>query len=133
MLLFGTKRKLSTAFYPQTNSKIKRQNSIIKTYLQAFLNWEQNDQAKLLPIVKFAYNNAKNMTTDHISFEFNCNYHLFISFEDETNPCLKFRSANKLAKELRNLILIYQQILLHTQKLQKHAYDKGRYKKRQRI
>ena len=37
------KRKLSTAFYPQTNGQTKRQNSMMKVYLQAFINFKQND------------------------------------------------------------------------------------------
>ncbi len=34
----GIKRKLSTAFYPQTDGQTKRQNSIMKAYLKAFVN-----------------------------------------------------------------------------------------------
>ena len=39
----GIKRRLSTAFYPQTNSQTKRQNSTMEVYLQAFVNFKQND------------------------------------------------------------------------------------------
>ncbi len=53
------KRKLSTAFHLQTNSLTERQNSTIKAYLRILINWEQDDWAKLLPIVEFTYNNAK--------------------------------------------------------------------------
>lgn len=34
------KKKLSTAFYPQTDAQTKRQNSTIEVYLRAFVNWE---------------------------------------------------------------------------------------------
>ena len=37
------KQKLSTAFHPQTDGQTKRQNSIIKAYLGAFINFEQNN------------------------------------------------------------------------------------------
>ena len=37
------KKRLSTAFYPQTDSQIKRQNSTMEAYLRVFVNWEQND------------------------------------------------------------------------------------------
>lgn len=34
------KQKLSTVFYLQIDSQIKKQNSIIKTYFQAFVNYK---------------------------------------------------------------------------------------------
>ena len=37
---FDIKSKLSTAFYPQTNGQTKHQNSTIKAYLQAFVNFK---------------------------------------------------------------------------------------------
>ena len=40
---FGIKWRLSIAFYPQIDGRTERQNSIIKAYFQAFINFEQND------------------------------------------------------------------------------------------
>ena len=40
---FGIKQRLSTTFYPQTNGKTVRHNSTMEAYLQAFVNFEQND------------------------------------------------------------------------------------------
>ncbi len=39
----GIKKKLSTAFYPQTDIQTKRQNSTMKAYLRAFIHLEQDD------------------------------------------------------------------------------------------
>ena len=36
----GIKWRLSTAFHPQTDNQIKRQNSTMEAYLQAFVNFE---------------------------------------------------------------------------------------------
>ena len=36
----GVKRRLSTAFHPQTDSQTQRQNSTIKTYLRVFVNFK---------------------------------------------------------------------------------------------
>ena len=62
------KRRLSTAFHPQTDGQTERQNSTMEAYLRAFVNFEQNDWARLLPMAEFAYNNAKNASTGHTFF-----------------------------------------------------------------
>ena len=115
----GIKRKLSMVFHPQTNGQTERQNSIMKAYFSAFVNWEQNDRARLLPMAEFAYNNAQNTCTGHMPFELNCCFHPRVFLEDNVNPCSRSCSANELAKELKELINICQQNLLHAQKLQK--------------
>ena len=40
---FKVKKRLSTAFHPQTDSQTERQNSTMEAYLQSFVNFEQND------------------------------------------------------------------------------------------
>ena len=72
----------------------------MEAYLKAFVNWEQDDWAKLLPMAEFAYNNAKNASTNHTPFKLNYSYHPKISFEEDIDPCLRFHAANKLAKKL---------------------------------
>ncbi len=59
----GIKRKLSTAFHPQSDGQTERQNSMMEAYLRVFVNWKQDNWAKLLPMAEFAYNNAKNAST----------------------------------------------------------------------
>ncbi len=49
-------------------------------------------------MAEFAYNNAKNASTGHTSFELNCGYHPKVSFEEDVDPHSKSCSANKLAK-----------------------------------
>ena len=39
----GIKKRLSTAFHPQTDGQIKRQNSTMEAYLWAFVNFKQNN------------------------------------------------------------------------------------------
>ena len=98
------KRRLSTAFYPQTNSQTERQNSTIKAYLKAFMNWEQNHWICLLPMVEFTYNNAKDTSTGLTSFKLNCGFHPRVSFKNNVNPCSRSCFADKLAKELWELM-----------------------------
>ena len=122
---FGIKQRLSTAFHPQTDSQTKQQNSTIKAYLQAFVNFEQNDWARLLPMAEFAYNNAKNSSTGHTPFELNCGYHPRVSFEEDTDPRSRSKSADELSAELRDLMTICRENLYHAQKLQKQAHNKS--------
>ena len=76
-------------------------------------------------MAKFAYNNAKNASTGHTSFELNCGYHLRISYEEDVDPCSKSKSADELLAELRELMIICWENLHHAQELQKWAHDKG--------
>ena len=121
----GIKRQLSTAFYPQTDGQTERQNSTIEAYLRAFVNFEQNDWVRLLPMAKFAYNNAKNASTGHTPFELNCGYHPRVSYEENIDPRSKSKSADELSAELRELMTVCQENLHHAQELQKGAHDKG--------
>ena len=120
----GIKLELFTAFDPQIDGKTKRQNSTMKAYLQAFINFEQNNWARFLPMAEFAHNNAKNASTGHIPFDFNCGYHFCVSYEKDFNLCLKSKSAEELSSELWEMMTISQQNLHHRQELQKQAIDK---------
>ena len=111
------KRRLSTTFHPQTDGQTERQNSTMEAYLQAFVNFEQNDWAWLLPMAEFAYNNAKNASTSHTPFELNCGYHPQVFYKEDLDSRSKSKTAEELSSELRNLMAICQQNLHHTQKL----------------
>ena len=121
----GIKQRLSTAFHPQTDGQTKRQNSTMEAYLRAFVNFEQNDWARLLPMAEFAYNNAKNASTGHTPFELNCGFHPRMSYEEDVDPRSQSKSADKLSAELRELMIVCQENLYHAQELQKRAHDKG--------
>ncbi len=85
----------------------------MKAYLRAFLNWEQDDWARLLPMTEFAYNNTKNTSTGHTPFELNCGYHPRVFFEEDIDPRSRSCSANELAEELRELMEVCCQNLLY--------------------
>ncbi len=106
MLLLGIEKKLSTAFYSHTNDQTERQNSTMEVYLRVFVNWEQNNWARLLPIAEFAYNNTINANFGHNLFELNCEFYPQVLFEEDVDPHFRFCLANKLADKLRKLIEI---------------------------
>ncbi len=83
----------------------------MKAYLQAFVNYEQNNWTQLLPIAEFAYNNAKNASSGHIPFKLNCDYHPCTFYKKDVDPCSQSKSAVKLATKLRELMIIYRENL----------------------
>ena len=58
-------------------------------------------------MAEFVYKNAKNVSTGHTLFVLNCGYYPKILFKEYINSYSGFCSANKLAKELKELIEVY--------------------------
>ena len=76
-------------------------------------------------MAEFAYNNAKNSSTGHTPFELNCGYHPCVSFEEDTDPRFRSKSADELSAELRDLMTVCRENLHHAQEFQKQAHGKG--------
>jgi hypothetical protein len=66
--LTDTKLTLSMAFHPQTDGQTEWANQTLEQYLQAFINYKQDNWASLLPIAEFTINNAKNASTGFSPF-----------------------------------------------------------------
>ena len=62
-------------------------------------------------MTKFAYNNSKIASTNHMLFELNCGYQPRIFFEEDTNYCPQPKTADKLLAELQKLMIVYQKNL----------------------
>ena len=76
-------------------------------------------------MAEFAYNNAKNTSSDYTLFELNCGYHPRIFYKEDVEPRSKSKSANELSAKLRKLIIVCQENLDHAQELPKRGYNKG--------
>jgi hypothetical protein len=64
----GIERSLSTAFYPQTDGQTARINVVMEQYLRNFVNYQQNDWVRWLPLAEFAANNHTLETTNCSAF-----------------------------------------------------------------
>ena len=58
-------------------------------------------------MVKFAYNNAKNVSTSYISFKLNYEYYLCVFYKEDLNLHSNLKTAKKLSFKLQNLIIVY--------------------------
>ena len=79
----------------------------MEAYLQVFVNFEQNDRAKLFLMDEFAYNNIKNASTIYISWELYCGYHFCIFYKENIDFCSKSKLANNLTSKLREFMAVY--------------------------
>ena len=51
------KRRMSTAYHPQTDKQTERTNQVLEGYLRNFVNYDRNVWCQLLPLAEHAYNN----------------------------------------------------------------------------
>jgi transposase InsO family protein len=72
--LLGIKRKLSTAFHPQTDGQTERINQTMETYLRCYVNYKQDNWVELLPLAQFAYNSSESEGTGRTPFFANYGY-----------------------------------------------------------
>src|SRR5258708_35041311 len=50
-------------YHPEGDGQMEHANQVLEQYLRVYTNYQQDDWATLLPMAKFAYNNAMNMMT----------------------------------------------------------------------
>ena len=82
--------KYFTAYHPETDEQTEHPNAIMKHYLQAFVNYMQDDWAKWIPGAEFAANNALSAITLASPFLVNSGQ----------NPRLRFKPPEPLATDL---------------------------------
>ena len=73
--ILGTKRKLSTAYHPQTDGQTERMNQEIGTFLWHYVNYQQDNWTEWLATAEFSYNDKRHMATDRTPFELNFGRH----------------------------------------------------------
>jgi len=71
----GTTRQLSTVYHPQTDSQMERINQEIGTFLQYYINYQQDNWTEWIAAVEFQYNNKRHAATGRILFELNFGRH----------------------------------------------------------
>ena len=69
--LLDLKLGISTAFHPQTDGQTERTNRTLEQMLRMSINYKQDNWDTLLPYAEFAYNNAKQSSTNTTPFKLN--------------------------------------------------------------
>jgi hypothetical protein len=92
MKKLNIKRKMSTAFHPQTDGQTERVNQTLEHYLRQFCNYEQNDWYEMLPLAEYCYNNSVTTATQLSPFYANYGFH------PRTNWPVEMESKNPASK-----------------------------------
>lgn len=71
----AVRRRLSTAFHPQTDGQTERQNQTLEYYLRCYCSHEQDDWVSWLPLAEFTYNNSLHSSTKTTPFYATMGYH----------------------------------------------------------
>ena len=69
------KRKMLTAYHPQTDRQTEKVNQVLWGYPRIFVNYDQNDWYHLLPLAEFSYNNSATSARGMTPFFANYGYH----------------------------------------------------------
>jgi len=69
--ILGTKSKLLTVFYPQTDEQTERMNQELEQYLRMFIDHRQEQWPEWLGMTKFIYNNKVHSSTQTMLFKAN--------------------------------------------------------------
>ena len=110
--------KLLIMYHSEINDQIKKVNTVIKHYLQAFINYMQNDWIKWLSEIEFIINNASLSITLTSFFLINLNQNL----------CLNFKFSESLLENLtsqaQNKLINVKEFIKKMKKLTEHLRNK---------
>jgi hypothetical protein len=98
------KRRLSTAFHPQTDGQTERQNQTLEQYLRQYCTYHQDDWASLLSHAEFAYNNSVHASTRVSPFFALYGFHPRVDINVEDNiPGGEVPTAVERAKQIAQI------------------------------
>lgn len=127
------KRKLFIVFHSQIDDQTKSQNSTMKQYLRAFVNFMQNNWILFLSMTKFVYNSAKHAFITMSLFEININYNSRKCYEKKFDSKSKTSIALNYAKKLRRVDKTFRDALQMTQDTQTRFKNKHAKKRDYKI
>jgi len=132
--ILGIKKRLSTAFHPQTDGSTERMNSVIEAMLRAFCNWDQTNWASLLPVVQLAIKNRTATSTGVSPFYLLHGYELetiqlqpgTADTDRYTDPSSGKDKATKILAKLKQAMEFAQASMTAAQQDQEHQANKKR-------
>ena len=119
----GAKRRLSTAFHPQTDGQTERQNQTLEHFLRCFINFQQDDWAQWIPMAQYVYNQSQHSSTGEIPAVALMGYHPELQINISKPPEHPALKATEHAKSLSEIRLKLKEHLQNACESQKRYYD----------
>ena len=117
--VLNMKLHYTLGYHPKADGQSEHTNQTLEQYLQSYYCYQQFNQAQLLLLVKFAYNNILLASTGVSSFFANKGYHPLLNFRPPTDPI-----SNTTEAFITNLKAVYKSIKLFIKESQEH-YQKS--------
>jgi len=109
------------AYYSQTDSQTERINQEIRTFLQYYMNYQQDNWIDWLAAVKFQYNDKKHVATVRTSFELNFGRHLW---KEDLVVQTKIPQVKEFLVEMKKSWEQATKAMEEAQKVMKKHFDK---------
>jgi hypothetical protein len=119
------KRRLSSAFHPQTDGQTERQNQTLEQYLRSYINYQQDDWAAWLSLAEFAYNNSRHAATGITPFYAAYGFHPTFETRGEGGD-VDVPAARERATRIQNIRIEMEKQLTQAIQTQATYYDKKR-------
>ena len=100
------KRKMSTAFHPQTDGQTEQLNHEINTYLCIYVSNRQQDWVKWIKIAQFVWNNTVSSVTTDSPFGITRSY----------SPCLRTKLVNVSSPVAKDFATIFNKVIAASEK-----------------
>lgn len=120
----SVRRRLSTAYHPQTDGQTERQNQTMERYLRIYCNFEQDDWAHWLPLAQLCYNTSPHSSTgitpNQALMDFNPDLKINVDIRPLEGEAPHATVWTKHMQEIRSLL---EQTLVKSTATQKKYYD----------
>ena len=115
----GINGKLSTAFHPQTDGQTERANQTLETYLRHYVNANQDNWAKLLPVAQIALNDLPSDTTKVTPFFANNGRNIAMPGRPKENHPRAENAMILTSKIIENITNMHKRVRASPQQLRK--------------
>ena len=122
--MLGIETKLSMAYHPETDGQTERTNQELEQYLRMYVNHRQNNWAKWLATVEFAFNNKVHTATKSSLFQVNYGRELRMGFDIRKKR--KNEKAEEFAREMKKRHEKARAALVKSQEEMKRQADRNR-------